>query len=51
MAKMPISVPSIEEQQKIGTFFKQLDDTITLHQREAEKLKNIKQSYLNELFV
>ncbi|WP_368263202.1 restriction endonuclease subunit S, partial [Enterococcus faecium] len=31
MAKMPISVPSIEEQQKIGTFFKQLDDTITLH--------------------
>ncbi|WP_277891367.1 restriction endonuclease subunit S, partial [Enterococcus lactis] len=27
-----VSVPSVEEQQKIGTFFKQIDDTIALHQ-------------------
>ena len=44
-------VPSAEEQTKIGTFFKQLDDTIALHQHKLEKLKNIKQAYLNELFV
>ncbi|MDY0839829.1 restriction endonuclease subunit S, partial [Lacticaseibacillus paracasei] len=41
---------SIEEQQKIGTFFKQLDDTITLHQRKLAKLKELKQGYLQKLF-
>lgn len=50
MAKMPISVPSIEEQQKIGTFFKQLDDTITLHQRKLEKLQELKKGYLQKMF-
>ncbi|MFR6602890.1 MAG: restriction endonuclease subunit S [Enterococcus italicus] len=29
-----ISVPTIEEQNKIGSFFKQIDETIALHQRE-----------------
>ena len=46
-----IEIPSLEEQTKIGSFFKQLDDTIALHQHKLEKLKNIKQAYLNELFV
>ena len=41
---------SIEEQQKIGSFFKQLDDTITLHQRKLAKLKELKQGYLQKLF-
>ncbi|WP_439001885.1 restriction endonuclease subunit S [Pediococcus damnosus] len=50
MAKMPISVPSIEEQQKIGTFFKQLDDTITLHQRKLDLLKEQKKGYLQKMF-
>ena len=50
MAKMPISVPSIEEQQKIGSFFKQLDDTIALHQRKLAKLKELKQGYLQKMF-
>ena len=31
--RTPITVPSIEEQQKIGSFFKHLDELITLHQR------------------
>ena len=44
-------IPSANEQQKIGALFKQIDDTITLHQHKLEKLKNIKQAYLNELFV
>ena len=42
---------SFEEQTKIGTFFKQLDTLITLHQRKYEKLKNIKKSMLEKMFV
>lgn len=48
---MPISVPSIEEQQKIGTFFKQLDDTITLHQRKLDQLKEMKKWFMQNMFV
>lgn len=45
-------IPSnIEEQQKIGTFFKQLDDTIALHQRELDLLKETKKGFLQKLFV
>ncbi|HAQ6870337.1 TPA: restriction endonuclease subunit S [Enterococcus faecium] len=44
-------IPSnIEEQQKIGTFFKQLDDTIALHQRELDLLEQTKQTYLKKMF-
>lgn len=45
------SFPSYKEQVKIGSFFKQLDETIDLHQRKLEKLQNIKKAYLNEMFV
>lgn len=48
--EMPLLVPSFKEQQKIGTFFKQLDDTIALHQRKLDLLKQIKQSYLQKMF-
>lgn len=43
--------PSIEEQQKIGTFFKQLDDTIALHQRKLDLLKEQKKGFLQKMFV
>ena len=39
------------EQQQIGSFFQQLDHLITLHQRELEKLQNIKKSMLEKMFV
>ena len=39
-----------EEQQKIGTFFKQLDDTITLHQRKLDLLKETKKGFLQKMF-
>ena len=51
LAKIDITIPDIVEQTAIASFFKQLDDTIALHQHKLEKLKNIKQAYLNELFV
>ncbi|KIO96596.1 Type I restriction-modification system, specificity subunit S [Levilactobacillus brevis] len=44
-------VPKIvDEQQKIGSFFKQLDDTIALHQRKLEKLQELKKGYLQKMF-
>jgi len=46
-----IMVPRYAEQQQIGAFFKQLDHLITLHQRELEKLQNIKKSMLEKMFV
>lgn len=39
-----------KEQQKIGNFFKQLDDTIALHQRELELLKETKKGFLQKMF-
>ena len=49
--QMPIPVPHIEEQRKIGLFLTRLDNLITLHQRELEKLQNIKKSMLEKMFV
>ena len=48
---MEIYLPSLLEQEQIGGFFKQLDNLITLHQRELEKLQNIKKSMLEKMFV
>ena len=45
-----ISVPAIEEQNKIGSFFKQLDNTIALHQRKLDLLKEQKKGYLQKMF-
>ncbi|WP_338230928.1 restriction endonuclease subunit S [Lactiplantibacillus paraxiangfangensis] len=48
---LSITVPfNIDEQQKIGSFFKQLDDTIALHQRKLEKLQELKKGYLQKMF-
>lgn len=43
--------PTKQEQSQIGQFFLELDDLITLHQRKLEKLKNIKKSCLEKMFV
>lgn len=54
MAKMnlvDVSLPSKEEQQKIGSFFKQLDDTIALNQKELDLLKETKKGFLQKMFV
>lgn len=44
------AVPSNNEQIKIGNFFKQLDDIISLHQRELDNLKQMKQGFLQKMF-
>ena len=51
LKELNIIYPSKGEQERIGTFFRYLDNFITLHQRKLEKLENIKKAYLNEMFV
>ena len=46
-----VKIPNIKEQQQIGDYFANLDNLITLHQRELEKLQNIKKSMLEKMFV
>lgn len=48
--EMPIPYPLIVEQEKIGNFFDQLDNTIALHQRKLDLLKQLKKAYLQKLF-
>ena len=51
LSNIEIHVPSkLSEQQKIGSFFKQLDDTIALHQRKLDLLKEQKKGYLQKMF-
>ena len=50
-SKMEFKVPCLDEQKKIGSYFANLDRLITLHQRELEKLQNIKKSMLEKMFV
>ena len=48
--EMPIPYPTMDEQQKIGSFFKQLDDTLAVHQRKLDLLKEQKKGYLQKMF-
>ena len=51
LQKMKVRVPSYDEQKEIAAYFENLDHLITLHQRELEKLKKIKLSMLEKMFV
>ena len=52
MADIEINIPpTLEEQTQIGNFFKQLDDTIALHQKELAKYQQIKTACLEKMFV
>ena len=46
-----ISVPTLDEQNKLGAFFEQLDDTIALQQRKLDLLKETKKGFLQKMFV
>ncbi|MBU5244024.1 restriction endonuclease subunit S [Lactococcus lactis] len=52
LQKTLVSFPKdFEEQQKIGAFFKKIDDTIALHQRKLDLLKEQKKGFLQKMFV
>ena len=46
-----VTIPTIDEQRVLGQYLERLDNLITLHQRELEKLQNIKKSMLEKMFV
>ena len=46
-----IDMPNKEEQRKLGNLFNSIDNLITLHQHKLEKLKNMKKSLLNKMFI
>ena len=48
--KTEFFIPSLEEQKKIGTYFKSLDHLITLHQRKCTELKELKKYMLQNMF-
>ncbi|NFL76217.1 restriction endonuclease subunit S [Clostridium sporogenes] len=48
--RMDIPFPTLQEQERIGLYFQQLDNIITLHQRKYDKLQNIKKSMLEKMF-
>ena len=47
----PIFFPHLDEQRKMGQYFKELDHLITLHQRKVETYKKMKQYMLRNMFV
>ena len=49
-ANFSILIPSRGEQVKLGNFFKQLDDTIALHQRQLDNYKALKKAILQKIF-
>ena len=51
LVDFPVVMPSKQEQRLIGAYFNQLDNLITLHQRELELLQNVKKSLLVKMFV
>lgn len=50
LGSMDISLPIVEEQSRIGTYFQHLDQLITLHQKKYNKLTNIKKAMLEKMF-
>lgn len=52
LRQLNLTIPnSVEEQGRISGFLSQIDHLITLHQRKIEKLKNIKKSMLEKMFI
>lgn len=46
-----VLIPKIDEQQKIGDYFKNLDNQIALHQTQLDKMNNIKKACFSKMFV
>ncbi|WP_414046927.1 restriction endonuclease subunit S [Macrococcus equi] len=51
LVNFPIKLPSLNEQKKLGSLFRDLNQAITLHQKKLDKLKKLKEALLEEMFV
>lgn len=49
--QLPFLITSFKEQEAIGQFFKQLDETLVLQHQQLQTLKNLKQAFLEKMFV
>ena len=50
MMNLDLMLPSYDEQEKIGKYFSNLDNLITLHQRKLDTLKKLKKGFLQKMF-
>lgn len=48
---MPVRIPSLEEQQAIGTYFSNLDNLISAHQEKISQLETLKKKLLQDMFI
>ena len=48
---IPLLCPDFDEQQKIGSYFQNLDNLISKQSQELEKLQNVKKTLLSKMFV
>ena len=48
---MPVRIPSLEEQQAIGSYFSNLDNLINSHQEKISKLETLKKKLLQDMFI
>ena len=51
LKKLSVSLPKTSEQKAIANFFKKLDGTLALQQQQFQTLKNLKQAFLEKMFV
>lgn len=51
LVDFPVVMPKIEEQERLGAYFEQLDLLITLHQQKCDQLQSIKKYMLQNMFV
>ena len=51
LSDLEITLPTLEEQKKLGDYFYTLDHLITLHQQKCEELQKIKKFMLQNMFV
>jgi len=51
LERLNVLLPTLEEQTVIGQFFKQLDETLALQQQQLQTLKNLKQAFLEKMFI
>lgn len=51
LKKWDVTIPSLEEQNRISTFINQIDTFITLHQCKLDKLQDVKKGLLQKMFV
>lgn len=51
LEEQKVHFPTLPEQEAIGTFFRQLDELLTLHQRKLEHLQSLKRALLQQMFI